>query len=154
MPIPRVLSACVVVLALTSCSYTDDIFWQSGKPPPAVAKVAAAKPEIATLPAASHPKPAAAAPEETRKPFVVIRFERPDPDDAAALYDAVSGALKRRPDVAFDLVAVTRDPDAARRNLASVMRSLAAMGLPAERLSLAAAAAADDATDEVWIYVR
>ena len=28
------------------------------------------------------------------------------------------------------------------------------MGMPAERLSLSSVAAADEATDEVWIYVR
>ncbi len=104
-------------------------------------------------PVAAAPAPAAA-PNETRKPFVVIRFETPDPDYQGALYDALSDALKRRPGLDFDIVAVTRDGDAARRNLANVVHTLAEMGLPAERLSLSAAAAADDGTDEVWIYLR
>jgi hypothetical protein len=153
----KTLCTVAAALAVASCTYADDIFWQSKAPAAAPAPAAAAKPQSAPQPAAPRPAApaaAAAAPIETRKPFVVIRFERPDPDYGEALYDAVSGALKRQPGVGFDLVAVTRDAAAARRNLQSVMRSLAEMGLPAERLSLSAASAADDGTDEVWIYLR
>jgi len=151
MPVLRTLSALAVALALASCAFSDDMFGSA--PAPAAAPAAAAKPAPAAAQTAGAPAPVAA-PRETRKPFVVIRFEEPDPDYGAALYDAVNGALQRRPGAAFDLVAVTRDPDAARRNLQSVLRSLREMGMPAERLSLSAAAAADDATDEVWIYLR
>ncbi len=83
-----------------------------------------------------------------------IRFEAPDPDYAPSLYEALKGALARKPGVTFDLVAVTRNADDAQRNLASVYHVVTAMGLPPDRLSLAAVAAADDRTDEVWIYVR
>jgi hypothetical protein len=94
------------------------------------------------------------APADTRKPFVVIRFDGTEPHYAEALYDALQGALARKADAAFELVAVTRDTDAAERNLAQVLHAVTEMGMPAERLSLAAVAAADDTTDEVWIYVR
>ena len=136
------LSAFAIGLALAGCAHTNNIFWRSDAPSPVAADMAAR---------AAAP---AVAPEARRKPFVVIRFEQPDPDYAEPLYAAMSGALARWPDVEFDLVAVTRDADAARHDLAAVMNSLAAMGMPAERLSLAAVPAADDATDEVWIYLR
>ena len=152
MRIFKLLRVVPAALVVASCGYSDDIFSQSAAPAAAPAVVAAAKPQ--TLPQPAAPASAAVAPRETRKPFVVIRFERSDPDYGAALYEAVNGALKRRPDASFDLVAVTRDTDAARRNLQRVMRSLSDMGLPAERLSLSAAAAADDGTNEVWIYLR
>ena len=148
----KLLRAVAAALAAASCGYSDNVFWQSAAPEAKPTAAASAAPQPA--PSSPAPQAAAIAPSETRKPFVVIRFERPDPDYSEALYDAVSGALKRRPNASFDLVAVTRDADAARRNLQRVMRSLSDMGLPAERLSLSAAAAADDGTNEVWIYLR
>ena len=91
------------------------------------AKEAAAKP----APAPQDAGVALHAPAETRKPFIVIRFEGTEPHYAEALYDALEGALARKPDAAFELVAVTRDTDAAERNLGSVMRSITEMGMPA-----------------------
>ena len=141
------LSALVAALALGGCGHSEALFVQNA---PASAKTdakpapAAAKDSAVVL----HP------PAETRKPFVVIRFDGSQPHYADALYDALEGALARKPDAAFELVAVTRNPDAAERNLADVLHSVTNMGMPAERLSLAAVSAADDATDEVWIYVR
>ncbi|HUZ72372.1 MAG TPA: hypothetical protein VMU87_05255 [Stellaceae bacterium] len=127
-------------LTLGGCGYSNNIFWETAAPPP---------PAKAAILAAAAPEAASA-----RKPFVVIRFERADPDYRTALYDALHGALERRPDVEFDVVAVTRDTTAAQRDLASVVHSLAAMGMPSERISLSSVAASDDATDEVRIYLR
>jgi hypothetical protein len=139
-------------LLLGGCGFSEGMPWQARTPQaPTQAPPAATAAETSKPPAAETPKPEAA---ETRKPFVVIRFEEPDPDYAASLYDALSGALKRRPGTGFDLVAVTRDADAAERNLASVFHAMTAMGMPSDRLSLSAVAAADNATDEVWIYLR
>lgn len=144
----RLLTASPVIaaLALGGCGHSDQLFAQQqapaktdAQPGPAPAKEAAV-----TL----H------RPADTRKPFIVIRFAGAEPHYAEALYDALEAALARKPDAAFDLVAVTRDTDAAQRNLADVLRSMTGMGMPAERLSLAAVSAADDTTDEVWIYVR
>ena len=132
----------IAALFLAGCGHSDDKF---------VGDAPAAKPPVA---AAAQPSVALRAPTDARKPFVVIRFETPDPDYGAALYTALSGALRRRPEARFDLVAVTRDADAAKRNLADVVHTITAMGMPGERLTLSAAAAADAATDEVWIYLR
>jgi hypothetical protein len=134
-------------LALAGCGHSDAQFLKPGETPTDMA--------AATAPATGKDDAVALhAPADTRKPFVVIHFDGAEPHYAQALYDALEAALARKPDAAFELVAVTRDTDAAERNLAAVLHAMTGMGMPAERLSLAAASAADDATDEVWIYVR
>lgn len=100
----------------------------------------------------------------SRRPLVVIRFDRSDVAYEQALYNAVSRALERRPDAQFDLVAVTpTDGNAgeralsvttARRSADKVMRSLAEMGLPADRLRMSAMASPNATSNEVHLYVR
>lgn len=146
MPRRLATASFIAALALGGCGHSDAQFLQPA-PGEAASKQAPA-PQKA-------PGVALQAPAETRKPFVVIHFDgNAEPRYAQALYSALTGALAQKPDAAFELVAVTRDTDAAQRNLADVLHSMTQMGMPAERLSLAAVSAADDATDEVWIYVR
>ncbi len=97
----------------------------------------------------------------TREPLVVIRFDRPNVDYDAVLYSAVSAALERRPNAAFDVVAVSPGGQQARLNTArgrryaeGVVRSLANMGLPLDRVSLAATSSPNVFVDEVYVYVR
>ncbi len=100
----------------------------------------------------------------TRRPLVVIRFERGDVDYQQALYGAVRRALERRPAAQFDLVAVTPaagspaqvalNSRASRRNAEGVLRALAEMGLPAERVKLSAMNSAEAQINEVHIYIR
>jgi hypothetical protein len=117
-------------------------------------------PAVAALPA-----PASALSGGTeRQPLVVIRFNRPNVSYEQALYSAVSRALERRPDAAFDLVAVAprsgtsaqvaHNTDASKHNVEAVLNSLTGMGLPAERVSLSATTSASVQSDEVQIYVR
>ena len=99
-----------------------------------------------------------------RRPLVVIRFDRPNVAFEEALYTAVSRALERRPQAAFDLVAVapgrgspaqvTVASNKSKRNAESVLRSLSNMGLPLERVRLSAMTSARADTNEVHIYVR
>ena len=97
----------------------------------------------------------------TRQPLVVIRFDRPNVDYNPVLYSAVSAALERRPNAAFDVVAVSPGGQQSRPNSArgrryaeQVVRSLANMGLPLDRVGLAATASPNIAVDEVHVYVR
>ncbi len=97
----------------------------------------------------------------TREPLVVIRFDRPNVDYDAVLYSAVAAALDRRPNAAFDVVAVSPGGQQARLNSArgrryaeQVMRSLANMGLPLDRISIGATASPNVYVDEVYVYVR
>ena len=95
---------------------------------------------------------------------MVIRFHRPKVPYEKALYTAVRRSLERRPDAAFDLVAVAPNADnpaevalhsdASKRNAETVLRSLISMGLPAERVSLSATTSANVQSDEVRLYVR
>jgi hypothetical protein len=99
-----------------------------------------------------------------RRPLVVIRFDRPNVPYEEALYTAVRRELERRPNAAFDLVAVAPNAsnsaevalhsDASKRNAETVLRSLISMGLPAERVSLSATTSANVQSDEVRLYVR
>jgi hypothetical protein len=98
----------------------------------------------------------------TGKPFVVIRFDKPNPDYEPALKEAVSKALARRPNAAFDLVAVApeaaqegTDPKLAQANADQVLKSLMGMGLAADRVNMAAATTSPNAkADEVDLYIR
>ncbi|GAB5470736.1 MAG: hypothetical protein Kilf2KO_37660 [Rhodospirillales bacterium] len=97
----------------------------------------------------------------TREPLVVIRFDRPNVDYDSVLYAAVSAALERRPNAAFDVVSVSPGLQQARLNSArgrryaeQVVRSLANMGLPLDKVGLAATASPNVQVDEVYVYVR
>ena len=101
---------------------------------------------------------------DTRRPLVVIRFDRPDVPYQQALYTAISKTLERRPAARFELVAVTPSGTSSaqvalgqsksRKNAERVMRTLTDMGLPADRVNLSSTTNAQASTNEVHIYVR
>jgi hypothetical protein len=98
------------------------------------------------------------------RPLVVIRFDRPNVEYEQALYNAVSRALDRKPETAFDLVAVhpkagstaqvILNSTAARRNAEDVMRTLVELGLPATRINMTSVGSASAQSNEVRVYVR
>jgi hypothetical protein len=100
----------------------------------------------------------------TGRPLVVIRFDTENVDYEPALFSAVSAALDRRPNAAFDVVAVASaigtsgeiaiNANASRRNADAVLRSLASMGLPADRVSVSSATSPAAQANEVHIFVR
>jgi hypothetical protein len=104
----------------------------------------------ASSPAATSSRPA----------LVTIRFDRPNVAYEEQLFGAVNEALERRPDVAFDVVAVSppgapaSSATASKRNIESVVQSLTSMGLPPDRLRLSARTLADAGGNEVRIYPR
>ena len=92
-----------------------------------------------------------------RRALVIIRFDKPDVAYEPALYQALSRALERRPDAVFDLVAVSPQngsPAAARQNAEVVFQSMTNMGLPTDRVAMAAMGSTSATTPEVHIYVR
>lgn len=115
-------------------------------------------------PVAAAPSSAPGSGLATGRPLVVIRFDRPNVQYEQALYEAVSRALERRPSAAFDLVAVAPaggtpaevalNSNNARRNAETVLRTLTNMGLPADRVSLAATTSPAAQSSEVHLYVR
>jgi hypothetical protein len=98
------------------------------------------------------------------RPLVVIRFDQQNVNYEQALYTAVGQALERRADAVFDVVAVSpaagspaemaMASTAAKRNAEAVLRSLTRLGLPAERIGLAARNSSEATGPEVHIYVR
>ena len=123
----------------------------------------------AYLPAVS---PAGAAPSGSggnlaaadRRPLVVVRFDRADVPYQQALYNAVSRALERHPQATFELVAVTPsqgtpaenalNASRAKRHADDVLRTLAEMGLSANRVNLSSMTSPDAVTSEVHVYVQ
>ena len=98
------------------------------------------------------------------RPLVVIRFDRPDVQYQQPLYQAVSQVLQRRPNAAFDLVAVAPasggaaqvalNSNMAQHDADQVLRSLIGMGLSADRVSVSSATSPNAQVNEVHLYVR
>jgi hypothetical protein len=99
-----------------------------------------------------------------RRPLVVIRFDRPNVPFQQALYNAVSRVLERRPNAAFDMVAVAPagggaarvalNSTKARRHAETVLRSLIEMGLPPNRVAVSAKTSNTAKINEVHLYLR
>lgn len=99
-----------------------------------------------------------------RRPLVVIRFDQANVNYQQPLYSAISRVLERRPDAAFDVVAVASgaggqaqasiNSGKAKRAAEGVIRSLGEMGLPANRMSLSSQSSAGTTANEVHVYLR
>lgn len=109
--------------------------------------------------------PMSAAPiSSAERPLVVIRFDRPNVNYEDALYTAVKGALDRRPNAVFEVVAVSPTNGApgsnslgeasSMRNAQSVMRSLTQMGLPTDRVRVSQNSSPSASMGEVQVFVR
>jgi len=108
--------------------------------------------------------PAAAPVASTERPLVVIRFDRPNVKYEDALYTAVKGALDRRPNAVFEVVAMASTSSApgfasvgeaaSLRNAQSVLRSLTQMGLPADRVRSSQSSSPSASSGEVQVFVR
>jgi hypothetical protein len=133
---------------------------------PAAAAGVAASPSV--VPSRSAPpsraSAAPAASSASNRPLVVIRFDQPNVDYEEPLYKAVNSALQRKPNATFTVQAVAPQANSAaevatnttasRDNATKVLRSLTAMGMPADRLSLSATMSPDIQGSEVRIFVR
>jgi hypothetical protein len=114
----------------------------------------------ATAASAAAPATVTALPASGSRALVTIRFDRPDVPYEQQLYGALNEAIKRRPDLALDVVAVAPPGEgdagatAAKRNIESVVDALVKMGLPPSRLRLSARTLVDADGNEVRIYPR
>ena len=99
-----------------------------------------------------------------RRPLVVIRFDREKVPYQQALYNAVGKVLERRPNAAFDLVAVAPasggparvalNSTKARRHAEDVLRALTEMGLPPARVAVSGKTMNTAQSNEVHLYLR
>jgi hypothetical protein len=154
-----------------ACSFSEGADWPPLRDPAALRDSSAAagmpgpgtagRPSLAAFLAGTPgPPPAAAAARVGRvQPLAVIRFGAGPVGYEDALYEALRGALERRPAAAFDLVAVMAEADstaqrAAAERLEQVFLSVTGMGLPAERVSLSATTLSGLQVAEVHVYVR
>jgi len=114
----------------------------------------------APLQQSSHVAGPAGAGLASGRPFVVIRFDHPGIEYEQQLYEAVSAALARSPNVAFDLVGAVpvtgtpEDSEATRVSMERVRQSLTNMGLPGDRVSISQLTDPDIESNEVRLYVR
>ncbi|MFH1158026.1 MAG: hypothetical protein V1721_03970 [Pseudomonadota bacterium] len=100
----------------------------------------------------------------SRRPLVIIHFDRPNVNYDQPMYAAINQALEKYPAARFDLVAVSNmegnpaqmalSSIEARKNGEAVLRSLVQMGLPLERIRLSAAGSKDVINSEVHIYLQ
>jgi len=117
--------------------------------------------------ASAFPRTASIAPSPdvaSRRPLVVVQFDRPDVAYQQALYNAVSRALERQPSATFDLVAVAPtaggparvalNTTQSRRLADGVLRSLVDMGLPTERVAVSGRTSDAARNNEVHLYLR
>ncbi|MFO1058263.1 MAG: hypothetical protein U1E53_15005 [Dongiaceae bacterium] len=98
------------------------------------------------------------------RPLVTIRFDQPNVQYQQPLYQAVRVAMDRRPNAAFDLVAIpaaattpsqqSANYAVARQYADQVMRSLIGMGVPVDRVSVRTASGQTTPSSEVRLYVR
>jgi hypothetical protein len=116
-------------------------------------------------PAAVEPLPRATEAEFAgRKPYVVIRFTSSSVDYEQPLAQAVRRAVERRPEVAFDLVAVTPRASTAEElaeytqqaaaQSAAVRRSLADLGFGPDRVRMLAWTGQPTDVNEIRLYIR
>lgn len=106
----------------------------------------------------------AAVPRAGDRPLVVIRFDRDDIEYEQAVYQAVGAALDRKPEAAFDLVAVSPSAGSpaevaiaqndARDSAEEVYRTLVNLGLPPARVTMMEEDRTDVYGQEVHLYVR
>lgn len=106
----------------------------------------------------------ATAPRAGNRPLVVIRFDRDDVQYEQAVYQAVGAALDRKPQAAFDLVAVSPGAGSpaevaiaqnnARDSAEEVYRTLVNLGLPPGRVTMLSEDRDDVFGQEVHLYVR
>lgn len=99
-----------------------------------------------------------------RRPLVVIRFDNPNVEYEQALYTALKGALDRKPDAVFDLVAISPTKGGAgqsavkstttKRHADQVLRSMSNMGLPGNRVTTSQTTSDTLDATEIQIYVR
>jgi hypothetical protein len=100
----------------------------------------------------------------TGRPYVVIRFPESNVDYEKPLSEAVKRALARKPDLAFDLVAVTPRAgtaeeladltEQAHAEAAAVMKSLSNLGIGPERVSIMTWTGQPTDVNEIRLYIR
>ncbi len=165
-------AAAVLLLALAGCTFPEGPDWPGDAPPEAFEPqpgewrgfgAEAQTRDLSVLVSESAGVSATGRDPDTligrKEPLLVIRFTEPPPDFEPALYDTLRRALELRPSTAFDVVAVAPAPprldeSALLGDVNAVLRALAEMGLPKERVSLSATTVAGVEVHEIHFYVR
>jgi DNA polymerase-3 subunit gamma/tau len=126
--------------------------------------MAAAQPEPSQSATSAGDVPPPGSGLATGRPYVVIRFTESSVDYEKALSEAVKRAVARRPNLAFDLVAVTPRAgtaeeladltEQAHAEAAAVMKSLNELGIGPERVSMMTWTGQPTDVNEIRLYIR
>ncbi len=94
------------------------------------------------------------------KPLFVAKFNKSDVKYKTGLKQAVSNAVAKKPNVIFDVVAVSPANGSqlssanAKNNATQIFQDMIEMGIGADKINLAAKTSADATSSEVQIFVR
>ena len=101
---------------------------------------------------------------KSKRPLVIIRFDRPNVQYEQPLYTALSQAMNKYPTAQFDVVAVSpQGPNPAETALASaesrkhseaVLRAMTQMGVPTNRIHLGKATTPGLSSSEVHLFIK
>lgn len=164
--IPGLSLALVVLLAagLTGCGQNDVPVQANGDGavPEAPASEAAAEPAAEAPVDGSAGLPGSGL--ASGRPYLVIRFADSSVDYQEELAAAVRRAVERKPNVAFDLVAVTprastaadltENTEKAQQQATEVLQSLQSLGIGADRVSVGAWTGQPTKVNEIRLYIR
>ncbi len=99
-----------------------------------------------------------------RRPLLVVRFDQPRVQYEQALYAVIAEAVQRKPDAAFDLLAVAPargsvsdvalNTSASKRHAENVLRSMTEMGVNPNRVGLSSMTSVMAQANEVHLFVR
>jgi hypothetical protein len=119
---------------------------------------------FAPKPVGPSPEQLAATPDSAKTPLISIHFDPPSQPYDLLLRYAVAQAMLRKPNVAFEVVAVLPKIDTATAQLAAmdqgnkdteaVVRALREQGIPPDRAILGAEIVPGATGREVRVYVR
>ena len=142
----------VPTLAMASACQFVEVASPDGAEPEPAAVVQEAAVELAA-PALALP------PQDGRDPYVIIRFDQPDVEFEDPLSRAVSAAVERKPEVAFDLLALApaingSDGGANLQNIERVLRVITEMGVPTTRIALWSITSSEIKAQEIRVFLR
>jgi hypothetical protein len=133
-------------------------------PAPETTQTAAAPQPAPMQTAAASDVPPPGSGLATGRPYVVIRFTESSVDYEKTLSEAVKRAVERKPNLAFDLVAVTPRAgtaeeladltEQAHAEAAAVMKSLSNLGIGPDRVSIMTWTGQPTDVNEIRLYIR
>ena len=139
----RLLTVPLLLIALAGCKLIDQTTFFAPDPEPEAVAAATTPPPVAP-------------PSRHGPALVSIRYDTPKPAYQDPLAMAVRAAEQRRPGAQYEVVAVSTVADATQtaRDAGAVMSAMVGLGVPANRIHLAAELQPAQTVREVRVHLR